>query len=65
MTNRDSRTNWNSLTTVEDCNEDFLTLYTKANDPPKGTFPMEDVYLGYDHKRNRLQIDVDRHQFRR
>lgn len=60
VTNRRSNTFWGSDTVVVDCNSLFVTLKNAGSTEPQ-SFPISQVDISFDHKNNRLSIDLDRY----
>jgi pyrimidine deaminase RibD-like protein len=60
VTNRRSNTYWGSDTVVVDCNAVFVTLKNAGSSEPQ-SFPLTQVDISFDHKNNRLSIDLDRY----
>jgi hypothetical protein len=60
VTNRRSNTCWGSDTVVVDCNAVFVTLKNVGSSEPQ-SFPLTQVDVSFDHKNNRLSIDLDRY----
>jgi pyrimidine deaminase RibD-like protein len=59
VTNRRSNTYWGGDTFVVDCNAVFVTLKNAGSSEPQ-SFSLTQVDVSFDHKNNRLSIDLDR-----